>query len=66
MVALGIYCGKKWARFLCIIVSIIRIPTILGIPFSITTVSLLLFPKKSRDYFNATNDTIEVSERPKK
>jgi hypothetical protein len=61
ILAIAIYLGHRWARTLCIILSIIRIVTIIGIPFSVISLYITLFSKDFRDYVargKATNWTI--------
>ena len=44
--------GKKSARKMCLVLSILRVPCIIGIVFSAISIYLLYFTQQSRDYFN--------------
>ena len=55
VLAFGLYHGKKWARILCIILSIIRIPTIIGIPFSIVSLYIVMFSENYKNYMAERN-----------
>jgi len=44
--------GSKKARKACLILSILRIPTLIGIIFSIASIYLLYFNKESKAYFD--------------
>ena len=48
--AIAIYLGKRRARMLCIILSIIRIVTIIGIPFSVISLYITLSSEESKGY----------------
>jgi len=48
--AVAIYLGKRWARMLCIILSIIRVVTIIGIPFSVISLSITLSSEEFKGY----------------
>jgi uncharacterized membrane protein YccF (DUF307 family) len=50
ILALAIYLGKRWAWIICIILSLIRILTIIGIPFSVISGYITLFSKDFRSY----------------
>jgi hypothetical protein len=48
--AVAIYLGKRWARMLCIILSTIRIVTIIGIPFSVISLYITLSSEEFKGY----------------
>ncbi|MFC1737981.1 hypothetical protein ACFL1G_02905 [Planctomycetota bacterium] len=50
-IATALYLGKNWARVACLILSILRIPTIIGIVFSIISIYLLFFTEQSKSFF---------------
>lgn len=44
--------GNKSARRMCLVMSLLRIPSIIGIIFSAITVYLLYFRRQSNDFYN--------------
>jgi uncharacterized membrane protein YccF (DUF307 family) len=50
ILALAIYLGKRWASITCIILSLIRILSVIGIPFSVISGYIILFSKDFRSY----------------
>lgn len=50
-IAMCLYMGKNWARIICLVLSIVRIPTIIGIPFSVFSFYTLFFSKKYKTFF---------------
>lgn len=50
-VAVSLYRGSKIGRTTCLILSILRIPTIIGILFSILSLRMLYFNPQSKEYF---------------
>ena len=53
-VAVSLYKGSKVGRTICLILSILRIPTVIGALFSLLSVYKLYFTQESRCYFNKT------------
>ena len=51
-VAISLYRGSKTGRTICLVLSILRIPTIIGIPFSLFSLHKLYFTQESKDYFD--------------
>lgn len=51
-VAVSLYKGSKIGRVICLIVSIIRIPTVIGAFFSLVSIYKLYFTQESKDFFN--------------
>jgi len=47
-----IYYAHQWSKSICVILSIIRIPTLFGIPFSVLSIINLFFTKSSRIFFS--------------
>lgn len=58
LIALGLYLGNNWARTISLILSILRLPTIVGILFSLPSVYLLFFTKQSKAYFSRKSEQI--------
>ena len=51
-VAVSLYKASKIGRRICLILSIVRIPTLIGIPFSLFSLYKLYFTQESRDFFD--------------
>ena len=54
-IAISLYKASKIGRTICLILSIVRVPTIIGAVFSLLSIYELYFTQESRDYFNKTN-----------
>ena len=52
IVAISLYKGSKLGRKLCLILSILRLPTIIGIPFSFFSLYKLYFVQESKEFFD--------------
>lgn len=48
--AIAIYLGKGWAPMLCVVLSIMRIVTIIGIPFSVISLYIILRCEEFKGY----------------
>jgi len=59
-VAVSLYKGSKVGRTICLILSILRIPTIIGAFFSAFSLYLLYVPQKSKDFFNKVKQQEET------
>ena len=46
--------GSRSARTVCLVLSFVRIPTMIGILFSVVDIYLLYFTKQSQQFFNRT------------
>ena len=53
-VAVSLYRGSKVGRTTCLVLSILRIPTVIGAFFSLLSLYKLYFTQESKDYFNKT------------
>jgi len=53
-VAVSLFKASKVGKTICLILSIIRIPSIIGIPFSLFSVCKLYFSEESKDFFRKT------------
>ncbi len=69
-IAICLYVGKNWARVTCLVLSVLRLPTIIGVIFSIISIYLLFFTKEAKKYFKGIPymespevDSFERSER---
>ena len=51
-VAVSLYKASKMGRGIILILSIARIPTLIGVPFSLFTIYKLYFKQESKDFFN--------------
>jgi len=51
-VAVSLYKASKVGRTICLVLSILRIPTVIGILFSLFSVYKLYFTQESNDFFN--------------
>lgn len=51
-VAVSLYKASKVGRTICLVLSILRIPTVIGILFSVFSVYKLYFTQESNDFFN--------------
>ena len=51
-VAVSLYKGSKVGRAICLVLSILRIPTVIGAFFSLLSLHKLYFTKESKDFFN--------------
>ena len=51
-VAVSLYKGSKVGRTICLVLSILRIPTVIGLFFSLLSVYELYFTQESKDFFN--------------
>jgi hypothetical protein len=50
-VAISLYKASRLGRTICLVLSILRIPTVIGILFSILSIKMLYFHPKSKDFF---------------
>ena len=66
-VAISLYKASKIGRMICLILSILRIPTVVGILFSILSLRLLFFNRQSKDFFEnkRTDDNPAIAETDK-
>jgi hypothetical protein len=55
-IAISLYKASKIGRTICLILSIVRIPTIIGIPFSIFSLYQLYFTQESKIFFKINNE----------
>jgi hypothetical protein len=53
-VAVSLYKASRVGRAICLALSIIRIPTIIGAIFSLVSINKLYFTQESKDFFNKT------------
>lgn len=53
-VAVSLYKASRIGRTICLVLSIIRIPTIAGAFFSLLSIYKLYFTQESKDFFNKT------------
>lgn len=53
-VAVSLYRGSKVGRTMCLVLSILRIPTVIGAFFSLLSLYKLYFTQESKDFFNKT------------
>lgn len=53
-VAVSLYKGSKLGRAICLVLSILRIPTVIGAFFSLLSLYKLYFTQESKDFFNKT------------
>ena len=51
-IAVSLYKANKIGRTICLFLSILRIPTVIGIPFSLFSIYKLYFTQDSKDFFN--------------
>jgi len=51
-VVVSLYRASKVGRTICLILSILRIPTVIGAVFSALSLYLLYVPQESKDFFN--------------
>ncbi len=51
-VAVSLYKASKVGRTICLVLSILRIPTVIGALFSLFSVYKLYFTRESNDFFN--------------
>lgn len=51
-VAVSLYKGSKVGRTICLVLSILRIPTVIGLFLSLLSVYELYFTQESKDFFN--------------
>lgn len=51
-IAISLYRGSRTGRVTCLVLSILRIPTIIGILFSLFSVYKLYFNQESKDFFD--------------
>jgi len=51
-VAISLYKSSKAGRTICLVLSILRIPTVIGAFFSFFSVYKLYFSQESKDFFN--------------
>ena len=51
-VAVSLYKGSKIGRTICLVLSILRIPTIIGAFFSLFSLYKLYYTQESKDFFN--------------
>ena len=57
VVAFSLCRGSKIGRTICLVLSILRIPTVIGAFFSLFTLYKLYFTQESKDFFNKKNVT---------
>jgi hypothetical protein len=53
-VAVSLYKASRIGRTICLVLSIVRIPTIIGALFSLLSIYKLYFTQESKDFFNKT------------
>ncbi len=53
-VAVSLYKANRIGRTICLVLSIVRIPTIIGAFFSLLSIYKLYFTQESKDFFNKT------------
>ena len=53
-VAVSLFRGSRAGRAICLILSILRIPTIIGAFFSLFTLHKLYFTQEAKDFFDKT------------
>jgi len=53
-VAVSLYKASRIGRTICLVLSIVRIPTIIGAFFSLLSIYKLYFTQESKDFFNKT------------
>lgn len=58
-VAVSLYKGSKVGRTTCLVLSILRIPTVIGAFFSLLSLYKLYFTQESKDFFNKINQERE-------
>ena len=51
-IAVSLYRASKIGRTICLILSILRVPTIVGILFSVSSIKMLYFHPKSKEFFS--------------
>ena len=51
-VAVSLYKASKIGRIACLILSVLRIPTLIGIPFSVFSIYKLYFMQESKNFFD--------------
>ena len=51
-IAVSLYRASKAGRTICLILSILRIPTVIGAVFSALSLYMLYVPRESKDFFN--------------
>lgn len=49
--AVSLYRGSRVGRWVCLVLSILRIPTVIGALFSLFTIRKLFFNKEAKDFF---------------
>jgi hypothetical protein len=52
VVAVSLYKASKMGRTICLVLSIVRIPTVIGVIFSWLSIYKLYFSQESKDFFN--------------
>jgi len=53
-VAVSLYKASRTGRTICLVLSIVRIPTIIGAFFSLLSINKLYFNQESKDFFDKT------------
>ena len=53
-VAVSLYKASRIGRTICLVLSIVRIPSIIGALFSLLSIYKLYFTQESKDFFNKT------------
>jgi hypothetical protein len=58
-VAVSLYKASRAGRTICLVLSIARIPTVIGAIFSLVSIKKLYFTQESKDFFNNKDITME-------